>query len=52
MDPINEEALEEEDEYLDIHENIYSEKTRDTLLDDDELSPEEAAFMRGYDEAF
>ena len=52
MDPINEEALEDEDEYLDAEENIYSEKTRDNLLDDDELSPDEEAFMRGYEEAF
>ena len=38
------------DETLD-DENIYSEQVRDQLLEDDELSPMEAAFMRGYDEA-
>ena len=32
-------------------ENIYSEEVRDRLLEDDELSPMEAAFMQGYDEA-
>ena len=32
-------------------ENIYEEVSRDLLLEDDELSPEEEAFMRGYDEA-
>jgi len=32
-------------------DSIYSEVTRDQLLEDDELSPMEEAFMRGYDEA-
>lgn len=32
-------------------ENIYSEEARELLLEEDELSPEEEAFMRGYDEA-
>jgi hypothetical protein len=32
-------------------EGVYSEETREMLLDGDELSPEEEAFMRGYDEA-
>ncbi len=32
-------------------ENIYEEVSRDLLLEDDELSPEEEAFMRGYEEA-
>jgi len=32
-------------------ENIYSEEDREQLLEDDELSPAEAAFMQGYDEA-
>ncbi len=32
-------------------DSIYSEATRDQLLEDDELSPMEEAFMRGYDEA-
>jgi len=38
------------DETLD-DESIYSEQVRDQLLEDDELSPMEAAFMQGYDEA-
>ncbi len=32
-------------------DSIYSEATRDQLLEDDELTPMEEAFMRGYDEA-
>ena len=32
-------------------ENIYSEETREHLLEDGELSPEEEAFMMGYEEA-
>ena len=37
---------------LDVEEeNIYEEVSRDLLLEDDELSPEEEAFMRGYEEA-
>ena len=40
----------EEDIFVE-NENIYSEEGRETLLDEDELSPSEAAFMSGYDEA-
>jgi hypothetical protein len=32
-------------------EDIYSEAARELLLEDEELSPGEAAFMKGYDEA-
>ncbi len=32
-------------------ESIYSEDTISMLLEGDEISPEEAAFMKGYDEA-
>ena len=39
-----------EDESME-EENFYSEDTRSVLLDADEISPEEAAFMKGYDEA-
>ena len=39
------------DEKLD-DESIYSEQVRDQLVEDDELSPTEAAFMQGYDEAY
>ncbi len=41
----------EEDEYYEDDENIYSEESRELLVDKDELSPEEAAFMKGYEEA-
>lgn len=40
----------EEDHFWD-DENIYSEVARESLLEDGELSPEEEAFMKGYDEA-
>ena len=39
-----------EDDWVD-EENIYSEDSREVLMDGDEISPEEEAFMRGYDEA-
>lgn len=42
--------LDEEMENID-DESIYSEKVRDHLLEDDELSPMEAGFMQGYDGA-
>lgn len=32
-------------------DSIYSEKTREDLIEDGEISPEEAAFMQGYEEA-
>ena len=31
--------------------NIYSKSVRESLLDDDELSPMEEAFMNGYEDA-
>ena len=31
--------------------NIYSKEVRESLLDDDGLSPMEEAFMSGYDDA-
>ena len=31
--------------------NIYSKVVRESLLDDDELSPMEEAFMNGYEDA-
>lgn len=42
-----------DDEELDegIDEGIYSESHRDGMIDDDEISAIEAAFMRGWDEA-
>jgi hypothetical protein len=32
-------------------ENIYSEEVREDLVDDDEMSSQEEAFMKGYDDA-
>ena len=32
-------------------ESVYSEEAREELLEDAEISPEEEAFMRGYEEA-
>ncbi|MBS3131884.1 hypothetical protein J4212_05615 [Candidatus Woesearchaeota archaeon] len=42
---------EEEIDAIEGDESIYSERVRDALLEDDELSPMEEAFMRGYEEA-
>ena len=41
----------EVDENLD-DESIYSERVRDQLVEDDELSPLEAGFMQGYEESY
>ena len=41
----------DEEEYFGDDENIYSEDVRELMLEDGELSPEEAGFMQGYDEA-
>ncbi len=40
----------EQDEYVELNEeeSIYSGDGPTRLLDDDELSPEEEAFMKGY----
>ena len=40
----------QEDDWIE-DESIYSEDTRESMVEDDEISPEEEAFMRGYDEA-
>ena len=39
------------DEESDDDINIYSKTVRESLLDDDELSPMEEAFMNGYEDA-
>lgn len=44
--------IDKEIESLLEDESIYSEDVREQLLEDDELSPEEAAFMKGYDESY
>ncbi len=33
-------------------ESIYNEDVRNQLVEDDELSPTEAGFMQGYDDAY
>ena len=30
--------------------NVYNKNDLDSMVEDDEISPEEAAFMHGYDE--
>ena len=40
-----------DDEDSDDDINIYSKTVRESLLDDDELSPMEEAFMNGYEDA-
>ena len=35
----------------DSEENIYSEKSRHTMVEDDEITPLEEAFMEGWEEA-
>ena len=41
-----------DDEYIEeAEENVYNESAREESLDNDEISAEEEAFMKGYDEA-
>ncbi len=35
----------------DLENNVYSHKSREYLVEADELTPEEAAFMEGYENA-
>ena len=44
--------LDEELDGIVEDDSIYSKDVRDRLVEDDELSPEEAGFMKGYDEAY
>ncbi len=32
-------------------ESIYSKKSRESMVEEDELTPEEEAFMQGYEDA-
>lgn len=41
----------EEYEAKEGEETIYDEEGREGLVDDGEISPEEAGFMKGYDDA-
>ena len=47
--------MEDGDEYAEEEyesgENIYDENHRESQVEDGEISPEEEAFMRGYEEA-
>lgn len=43
-----------EDEYVEKEkeeENVYDEESREELVESGEMSPEEAGFMKGYEEA-
>ena len=46
---VRKKRLEYEEDKDDI--SIYSKETRESMLDNDELSPMEEAFMAGYEEA-
>ena len=35
----------------DLENNVYSGKSREHLMEDDEISPTEEAFMKGYEDA-
>ena len=41
----------EYDEEDKVDASIYSKESRESMLDDDELTPMEEAFMAGYEEA-
>ncbi len=45
----NKDIIEQIEEDLD--NNLYSHKSRENLVEDDELTPEEAGFMEGYENA-
>ena len=40
-----------DDEFNDSFESVYNDEGRQELVEDDEISPEEEAFMRGYEDA-
>ncbi|MBT4824776.1 hypothetical protein HN695_04095 [Candidatus Woesearchaeota archaeon] len=42
---------EEEFDPSEEERNVYNDKSRSSFVENDEISPEEEAFMRGYDEA-
>ena len=47
----NEEFVDREIDNSIDDESIYSEDVRNALIDDDEITPYEEAFMKGYEEA-
>ena len=36
------------DEYMDSEDDIYSDEVLETMVEDDEMSAEDAGFMQGY----
>lgn len=40
-----------DEEDVEAEESIYDESKREDLVEDDEMTPEEEGFMRGYEEA-
>jgi len=40
--------MQDYEEYNEIEEDIYNEEMQEELLEEDEISPEEEAFMKGY----
>lgn len=40
-----------EDDWVDDEHDVYSDKARFLLVEDDEMTPEEECFMSGYGEA-
>ena len=40
------------DEFEEITEDIYDDDYREALVENDEISLEEEAFLKGYDEAY
>ncbi len=39
----------EHEEFMD--ESIYGDESRESMVDDDSISPEEEAFMKGYEDS-
>ena len=46
------EILEEIEQTDELHEDIYDENYREELVENDEISLEEEAFLNGYDDAY
>lgn len=42
----------DQDDGLDDDDNIYNFEMREIMLENDELSPREEAFLRGWDESY
>ncbi len=48
---MEEETDSREEEHSNSDESVYDEDSREDQVEDDGISPEEEAFMKGYDEA-